>query len=162
MELESLSGVRNHNWEIISSSQKLFLLLNVWILTYKQKTPLYQVLESKLRVLTGLQPRKTSLAFFSSMFYSNNELSQPMSRIETGRGSNNLKIRRWLHTVACIYMQMRNASYLIYQVRHVLYRQAVITGKEMGAGRNLSHWIIKSADYPNPKHWLFSITELDY
>ena len=30
------------------------------------------------------------------------------------------------------------------------YQQAVITGREMRAGRNLSHWIIKAADYRQP------------
>ena len=40
------------------------------------------------------------------------------------------------------------------------YQQAVITGIEIGAGRNLSHWIINSADYLQPIKMLILSFEL--
>ena len=39
-------------------------------------------------------------------------------------------------------------------------QQAVITGREMGSGRSLSHWIIESADYLQPFKTLILSAEL--
>ena len=47
----------------------------------------------------------------------------------------------------------------IWERYHAWYQRAVNTGREMGAGRSLNHWIIESADYLQPIKMLIISTE---
>ena len=75
------------------------------------------------------------------------------------------------HILGPVYNQMeQNRLATCYAHWHVFtwisethlawYQQAVITGREMGAGRSLSHWIIESAVYLQPIKRLIISTEL--
>ena len=48
----------------------------------------------------------------------------------------------------------------IWETHLTWYQQADVTGRGMGAGRSLSHWIIESADYLQPIKMLILSTEL--
>ena len=48
----------------------------------------------------------------------------------------------------------------IWETYLAWYQQVVFTGREMGAGRSLSHWIIESAVYLQPIKMLILSTEL--
>ena len=47
----------------------------------------------------------------------------------------------------------------IWETSMAWYQQVVITGREMGAGKNLNHWIIKSVDYLHPTKMLILSTD---
>ena len=47
----------------------------------------------------------------------------------------------------------------IWETSMAWYQPVVITGREMGAGKNLNHWIIKSVDYLHPTKMLILITD---
>ena len=57
--------------------------------------------------------------------------------------------------LVCIYMVA-----WIWETHPAWYRKAVITGREMGASRNLRHWIIESDDCLQPIKMLILGTEL--
>ena len=47
----------------------------------------------------------------------------------------------------------------IWETSMAWYQPVVITGREMGAGKNLNHWIIKSVDYLHPTKMLILSTD---